>query len=165
MDNKKIGMFIVERRKTQALTQQDLADKLYVTVQAVSKWECGKSLPDVSIMQPLCKILGISINDLLNGELIPQDNREAEAEKQIYNLLLDRKHIAKTVLCAVPILIAVSLFFFAIIVVATFLLIPSDVASWRIIVLLVIVGVVSAGSHELESFIEKKMITDKLKKN
>jgi len=164
MDNTKIGSFITERRKAKNLTQQDLSDKLSVTVQAVSKWECGKCMPDVSVMQPLCKILDITINDLLNGEIIPDSDKESKAEKQILNLLADRKYIAKTVLTAVPVLIAVSLFFLAIIAVSAFLLIPSEVDTWRIIVLLVIVAVASACSHELESFIERKMITNKLEK-
>lgn len=70
MNQIKIGKFIQERRKQQGLTQSTLADKLGITDRAVSKWETGKSLPDVTIMIELCDILEISINDLLSGEVV-----------------------------------------------------------------------------------------------
>ncbi|MCL2228654.1 MAG: helix-turn-helix domain-containing protein [Firmicutes bacterium] len=67
MDNKKIGAFITEKRKAKNLTQQDLAEKLCVTVQCVSKWECGKGIPDSSLMLKLGEVLGISVTELLDG--------------------------------------------------------------------------------------------------
>ena len=57
MDLIKIGKFIAEKRKAKNLTQLQLAERLYVTDRAVSKWECGRSLPDSSIMLELCKYL------------------------------------------------------------------------------------------------------------
>lgn len=68
MDQKKIGTFIAKSRKKQNLTQEELAEKLGLTAKAVSKWECGNSLPDVSIMMDLCNLLEINIVDLLSGE-------------------------------------------------------------------------------------------------
>ena len=68
MDMAKIGKFIAENRKKQHLTQAELAEKLNITDRAVSKWECGKSLPDSALMPELCKVLEISINELLTGE-------------------------------------------------------------------------------------------------
>ena len=68
MDLSKIGAFIAEQRKKQGLTQSQLAEMLYITDRAVSKWERGKSMPDSSIMLDLCKALKISVNDLLSGE-------------------------------------------------------------------------------------------------
>ena len=61
MDQIKIGRFISENRKKQNLTQEQLAEQLNISKNAVSKWERGLNLPDVSIMQDLCKILGIDI--------------------------------------------------------------------------------------------------------
>ena len=63
MDMIKIGKFITECRKKQNLTQAELAEKLSITDRAVSKWECGKSMPDSSIMLELCEILKISVNE------------------------------------------------------------------------------------------------------
>ena len=68
MDNRKIGNFIASLRKKQNLTQQELADKLGVTNKAVSKWERGDGLPDISLMTGLADILGITVDDLLRGE-------------------------------------------------------------------------------------------------
>ena len=70
MNQEKIGKFILELRKEKNMTQMDLADKIGVTDRAISKWENGKGMPDLSLIQPLCKELGITINDLLSGEKI-----------------------------------------------------------------------------------------------
>ena len=63
MNQEKIGKFIAERRKIMGLTQNQLAEKLFVTDRAVSKWETGKAMPDSAIMLDLCQILKITIND------------------------------------------------------------------------------------------------------
>ena len=65
MNQEMIGKFIAECRKEKQLTQIQLADKLGITNRAVSKWETGKSIPDVSIMLELCDELEISVNDAL----------------------------------------------------------------------------------------------------
>ena len=70
MDQVKIGKFISDCRKKQNLTQAGLAEQLGITDRAISKWETGRALPDSSIMLDLCKILKISVNDLLNGEVV-----------------------------------------------------------------------------------------------
>lgn len=54
MDQKKIGAFIAQCRKEKSLTQMQLAELLDITNQAVSKWENGRGMPDVSLLQPLC---------------------------------------------------------------------------------------------------------------
>ena len=59
---------LIKYRKALNLTQAELAEKLNITDRAVSKWECGKSLPDSALMPELCKVLEISINELLTGE-------------------------------------------------------------------------------------------------
>lgn len=73
MDQIKIGKFIAECRKNKNLTQVQLAEKLDITDRAVSKWETGKSIPDASIMLDLCNELGISVNELLMGEIIEKN--------------------------------------------------------------------------------------------
>ena len=79
MDLIKIGHFIQEKRKEKALTQETLAEKLYVTDRAVSKWERGLSLPDADKMLDLCDILGINVNELLLGEKVDmKDNKKTE---------------------------------------------------------------------------------------
>ena len=68
MNQDKIGKFIAKCRKEKKLTQEQLAEKLFVTDRAVSKWERGINLPDSSLMLDLCKILEINVNELLSGE-------------------------------------------------------------------------------------------------
>lgn len=70
----KIGKFISECRKEKNLTQMQLAEKLDITNKAISKWETEKSMPDASNMLTLCKILDITVTDLLNGEKIEPEN-------------------------------------------------------------------------------------------
>ncbi len=55
MNQEKIGKFISKERRNKNLTQKELADKLNISEKTISKWECGKGLPEVSLMQPLCK--------------------------------------------------------------------------------------------------------------
>lgn len=86
MDMVKTGKFIAKCRKDAELTQAALAEKLGITDRAVSKWETGKSLPDVSIMSELCGILGISVNELLTGEKINMDNYKEIAEQNLAEL-------------------------------------------------------------------------------
>ncbi|MCI5752625.1 MAG: DUF2087 domain-containing protein [Oscillospiraceae bacterium] len=71
MDQIKIGKFIASRRKERGLLQKDIAAKLGISEKTVSKWECGNGLPEVVYMEPLCRILGITVNELLAGEAIP----------------------------------------------------------------------------------------------
>lgn len=68
MNLEKIGRFVSQCRKEQGLTQEQLAEKLHITNKAISKWETGKGMPDSSIMLELCRILKISVNELLSGE-------------------------------------------------------------------------------------------------
>lgn len=87
MDQSKIGQFIAECRKKRQLTQMQLAEKLNVTDRAVSKWENGKAMPDSSIMLELCDILKISVNDLLNGEIVSMENYNEKLEQQLLEMV------------------------------------------------------------------------------
>ena len=68
MELKKIANFIKKKRKELGLTQLELADKLFVTEKAISRWETGRGTPDISLLIPLSKELGVSVSELLNGE-------------------------------------------------------------------------------------------------
>lgn len=87
MNQVKIGKFIASKRKEQGLTQLQLAKKLCITDRAVSKWETGKSLPDASLMPELCKLLKITINDLLCGEVVSVENYNEKAEKALLEMV------------------------------------------------------------------------------
>jgi transcriptional regulator with XRE-family HTH domain len=70
MDTNKIGQYIRSRRKAENLTQQQLAQKLNVSFQAVSKWENGDALPDVGLLLELADILNTTTDKLLSGGTI-----------------------------------------------------------------------------------------------
>lgn len=76
MNQEKIGKFIAECRQEKKITQEELANKIGVTDKAISKWENGRCLPDISLFKPLCNALDISVNELLNGEKNNQKNKE-----------------------------------------------------------------------------------------
>ena len=100
MDLVKIGRFIAERRKAQGLTQARLAELLGITDRAVSKWENGKSLPDASIMLELCRILQISVNDLLCGEVVCVEHRNEQTEKNLLEMVRQKEEADRQLLTA-----------------------------------------------------------------
>lgn len=95
MNLEKIGKFIAECRKEKNLTQSELAEKLNISNRAVSKWETGKSCPDVSIMPELCGILGINVNELFSGERIVIENYQEKAEQNLVNLQKQKEQANK----------------------------------------------------------------------
>ena len=87
MDQEKIGKFILKLRKEKNMTQQDLAEKIGVTDRAVSKWENGRGMPDLSLMKSLCNELGITVNDLISGERIDKKDYPKKSDENIINTI------------------------------------------------------------------------------
>lgn len=83
MDNKKVGKLIANLRKQNGLTQQELGDKVGVGFRAVSKWERGITLPDITIINELSKILGISSNELLDGKVTKEIKTKSKISKKL----------------------------------------------------------------------------------
>lgn len=100
MDLIKIGKFIAERRKAKNLTQLELAERIHVTDRAVSKWECGRSMPDSSIMLELCEVLEISVNELLTGEELEMKDYNKQAELNLINITKQKEESDKILLKA-----------------------------------------------------------------
>ena len=98
MDQVKIGKFIAARRRAAELTQMQLAEKLGITDRAVSKWETGNAMPDSSIMLTLCGILGITVNDLLSGEVVSVDNYSKEMEERLLDIIKEKENSDKRLL-------------------------------------------------------------------
>lgn len=76
MDSKKIGNLIYELRNKKHLTQKELADKLLVTSQAISKWENGRGIPDIEMLQKLSEVFGIDISEILAGDIKSKANKK-----------------------------------------------------------------------------------------
>lgn len=87
MNQERIGKFIAECRKKQKMTQQELAEKLGITDRAISNWENGKNMPDLSLFKPLCNILNITINDLMSGEKVNEKEYQEKLEENIVNTI------------------------------------------------------------------------------
>ena len=134
MDMIKIGKFITECRKKQNLTQAELAEKLSITDRAVSKWECGKSMPDSSIMLELCEILKISVNELLTGEVLEMEKYNKQVELNLIEMVKQKEASDKRLL-NMEIVLGVSgtILFLAAILCAAFL----DLQIWARIVIIV----------------------------
>lgn len=112
MNQIKIGKFIKERRTLKNLTQSDLSQMLNVTDRAVSKWECGKCLPDASIMIDLCDILSISVNELLNGELINKNDYDSKYQKLLLEFKKEEEKNNKNLMMCMWSILVVTVAFF-----------------------------------------------------
>lgn len=94
MNQEKIGALIARRRKEKKLTQAKLASYLGITDRAVSKWERGKGLPDPVYMLELCRLLDISVNELLTGEFIEETKYQQKAEDNL--LIMAKQEVKQT---------------------------------------------------------------------
>ncbi len=90
MNQEKIGKFIVECRKEKNLTQEQLAEKVWVSSKSVSRWENGKTMPDYTIIEDLTKILDISINEFFYGERISASEVESISEENLRRMFRDK---------------------------------------------------------------------------
>ena len=142
MDQIRIGRFIAEARKTKNLTQRQLADALSISNKTISKWECGKGLPEVSLMLPLCAALDITVNDLLSGERVSPADYQTKAEGNMMDLIKEneenRRRMLESVIVVSITVIAVS----ALIIIASYLNLPTAV---RVIVVAFSIAVAVAG--------------------
>lgn len=87
MNQIRIGAFISERRKAKGWTQSQLAEKLGITDKAISKWETGRSMPDLSLFVPLCALLGVTLNELFAGECIAEENLKEKADEILMEVI------------------------------------------------------------------------------
>lgn len=143
MDQIRIGKFIAESRKSMNLTQRQLADALSISDKTISKWECGKGLPEVSLMLPLCAALDITVNDLLSGEKVSATDYQKRAEGNMMNLMKEneenRKRMVLSIITVTITVIAVC----ALIVIASYIDLPAAV---RIILIAGAALVAAAGT-------------------
>lgn len=153
MDQNKTGKFIAQARRAQNLTQRQLADKLAISDKTVSKWECGKGLPEVSLMLPLCEILQIGVNDLLSGEKLAAENYRKKAEENLMNLMQEnaenKERMILSIICGVITVIAVC----ALVMLASYLELPVAVRILLLVcaVLTAIAGIGAAARLEVKA--------------
>ena len=91
MDQVKIGKFISNERKAKGYTQKQLSELLGISDKTISKWECGNGFPEASLLLPLCNELEITVNELLTGERISQQNYKKKAEENMVNMIREKE--------------------------------------------------------------------------
>ena len=134
MNQIKIGEFISSQRRKNNLTQAALAEKLGITDRAVSKWERGKGLPDVSLMLDLCEILGITVNELLHGEKISMENNNQKNEQLLLEMAKELEKKNKTLWSSMWVIMTVSITALIAGLFITTFLIPDGV--WQLVAIL-----------------------------
>lgn len=134
MNQVKIGKFIAECRKNKKLTQAELAEKLNITDRAISKWERGKGLPDTSIMLDLCKELGISVNELLSGEMIEMNDYNKKTEELLLQMAKKEEEQNKKLLLSMYVILFTGLIFFLITVLVVVHFIPDEPTQLLVII-------------------------------
>ena len=134
MNQIKIGKFIAERRRKLELTQMQLAEKLNITDRAVSKWETGRAMPDSSIMLELCDILGISVNELLNGEKINMEHNDKKNEQLLLEMAKELEYKNKTIWSTMKTIMTVCILALFAGLAATRFLIPEGV--WQLVAII-----------------------------
>lgn len=91
MDQVKIGKFLSDERKAKGYTQKQLSELLGISDKTISKWECGNGFPEASLLLPLCNELEITVNELLTGERISQQNYKKKAEENMVNMIREKE--------------------------------------------------------------------------
>ena len=91
MNQEKIGKFIAKIRKEKKLTQEELAEKLNVNSRTISRWETGSSIPDISMFTEISKVLDVSINDLMSGEIVKEEEYQDKFEENVVNVVVKNK--------------------------------------------------------------------------
>lgn len=87
LDKEKFGNYITVLRKKNKMTQKELAEKLFISDKAVSKWERGQSLPDIIMLTPLSEVLGVTVAELLNcGEM--EESKDTDSSQ--VDILLEK---------------------------------------------------------------------------
>ena len=126
MNQSKVGAFIAEKRKEHGMTQKQLAQKLGITDRAVSKWETGKSLPDASLMLELCDLLGITVNDLLSGEVVSMNDYNEVLEKNLIGMIAHKEEADRQLLIIEVVIGSIStLFLLTMVFLAAFTSMPN----------------------------------------
>ena len=98
MDQIIIGKFIAEERKRKGYTQKQLSEKLGISDKTISKWECGNGFPEVSLLLPLCEELDITVNELLSGERVSEEDYRRKAEENMVNLVKEAQESKKKII-------------------------------------------------------------------
>ena len=93
MNQEKIGSFLSDCRKEKGLTQTQLAEMLGVSDKSISRWENGKTMPDLSLYEPLCEVLDIQISELLYAKKMNDSEKKEQGEKSAWNVFMTKSQL------------------------------------------------------------------------
>ena len=133
-----IGDNIKFYRKKNQLTQDDIAEACNVTRQAVSKWENGNGFPEASLLLPLCNELEITVNELLTGERISQQNYKKKAEENMVNMIREKEENKQKLLLTTMIGVISTITFLTLLLVVCFY---TDVITLPIKMVLMVIAI------------------------
>ena len=137
MDQVKIGKFISDERKAKGYTQKQLSELLEISDKTISKWECGNGFPEASLLLPLCNELEITVNELLTGERISQQNYKKKAEENMVNMIREKEENKQKILLTTIIGIISTITFVTLLLVVCFY---TDVITLPIKIVLMIIA-------------------------
>ena len=109
MDQIKIGKFIADERKRKGYTQKQLSEKLEISDKTISKWERGNGFPEVSLLLPLCNELEITVNELLSGERVSEEDYQKKAEENMVNLVKEAQENRKKIILSAMVALLTSI--------------------------------------------------------
>ena len=160
MDQLKTGKFIAQMRKEKGLTQRALAEKLFISDKTVSKWECGNGLPEVSLMMPLCELLGITVNELLSGKRLSTSEYQQNAEENILKLIKEKSEAKFRMILEVAVIFLTLLASITLIMVSGL----TELKTVYRVVLIVIGVLIMAGGIAVSAALEMRQAVFKCKK-
>lgn len=137
MDQIKIGKFIADERKRKGYTQKQLSEKLEISDKTISKWERGNGFPEVSLLLPLCNELEITVNELLSGERVSEEDYRKKAEENMVNLVKEAQESKKKIIIS-----AVIVFFSLIASMPLFYISKTIVTDTATQAILIVIGIV-----------------------
>ena len=138
MDQVKIGKFISDERKAKGYTQKQLSELLAISDKTISKWECGNGFPEASLLLPLCNELEITVNELLTGERISQQNYKKKAEENMVNMIREKEENKQKILLTTIIGVISTITFLTLLLVVCFY---TDVITLPIKMVLMVIAI------------------------
>jgi len=135
MDYNKIGEFIAKQRKAKKLTQAKLAELVFVSEKTISKWENGKGIPDTNSLPKLCEIFEVSLNELLKGENIMEEDKQ-QNDKLLLDMAKEIEEKNKIIWTSMWVIMGVSVIALLTGLFLTAFFIPEGV--WQLIVIIIL---------------------------
>lgn len=138
MDQVKIGKFLSDERKAKGYTQKQLSELFGISDKTISKWECGNGFPEASLLLPLCNELEITVNELLTGERISQQNYKKKAEENMVNMIREKEENKQKILLTTMIGVISTITFVTLLLVVCFY---TDVITLPIKMVLMVIAI------------------------